>query len=739
MSSKETYCRLVKEQARAFEKRYDEYCRSSLESPENGLRCDDLAPYAYLETALFVSTGDEVYAHKAIRALTDMGRLSDQFLEQSQTEGAREEKTYTVRQAVLNSGRPPEAPMETMFCPTYYLLAYHCLKERDLFTREEQSLCQKAVFRSIRPLFAYTDWGPQNRGMIKGSNLVLAGVCFPEADRAEECLKLGRILCGESLGKWSIEDAQVYMPIWMNQIILYQEICGDDRYFDSPIVRYYFEYMRNLMTPEGMMPEFGDGRYLNSAEAYIACLEKGAALYRDGRMKYAARKITEYMTSKLDPYESTLNNVCFLASALLWSDDTVREEPFQVESGEILDDVIGKKYRFCNGEGMDRQYLLFNYRDEGNYDRRVRDYMRSTLVVEQEKMHHGHSDENSIVLLTAGNSILLHDGGYREMDGVEKLIPGSYRSDFYHNRPLVRREILPETEDFIDFLSKEPAYFPADTDKIYFEKFPSCQAARTRIEDHVRKAQVDRTIIYDKENVCYLVIDTLTARENRPYTFGVLYYGDEVISEDERTFSLVNREIVCDQPVEKHFPLSQEYTLRVMFPQKEMRIGTRQIRRCYHQETGLYQVFSGSLKKGESLSLVSVLQPVKQEKASAKLHVQNVLEQADGLAVQIDAEGCLSTYAVRYDLDLGCQAGIARPLYEFSRRGLHLGKLYTDALFAHTIEKESGIAYELLSFTRAEYDGTLLFQVPASSLIQGDWKLAEKVPEWNIWFGEAKK
>ena len=34
-----------------------------------------------------------------------------------------------------------------------------------------------------------------------------------------------------------------------------------------------------------------------------------------------------------------------------------------------------------------------NYRDEGDYGRVARDYLRSTLAVSAEKMHHGHADE----------------------------------------------------------------------------------------------------------------------------------------------------------------------------------------------------------------------------------------------------------------------------------------------------------------------------------------------------------
>lgn len=735
--AREIYYKLVKEQAEKFEAGYAAYYKQCVDGfAETGCRCDDFAPYAYMEYALYCYTKDESHAKKAVQALTDMGKLSDAFLESSQTVEREKGKNYTVRQAVLTSGRPLEGPMETMFCPTYYLLACHGLMEKGLLTEEDKAYCEKAVFRSIKPLFAYTDWGPQNRGMIKGSNLMLAGACFPNAPKASECIKLGEVLCDESLGKWSIEDAQVYVPIWLNQVIVYQNVCGNENYYRKPIVKFYFDYMMELMTPQGMIPEFGDGRYLNSAEAYICCLEKGASVYHDGRMRYAAAKITEYMLSFIKPYRSTFNNVCFLANALLWSDETIAPEPFVIESGEVPEDLIGKKYRFCSGEGKECQYLLFNYRDEGDYARRVRSYMRATLVVEHEKMHHGHSDENSIVLLQAGDSILLRDGGYRDMDGQESLLPGSYRSDFYHNKLVVRKGLLPEGKDFIEFCSGEPHYTHVRTDKIYFERFAHCEVGRTKLEDVTHGTESDRVILYDKDYQYYLVLDTVKALESGDYTFGPLYYGQELSKEGE-DFYLRNLEVACDQPFEERFPNSQDYRLRVVFPDRQMTTGSRKIRRSYHEETGLYQIFSGHLEKGQTVSMVTLLQPVKQAGGTKEVCISEVLRVNNGVGIRVVTEDGEQLFAFRDELTAGHKKGIRKPEYDFADTAVRYGDLYTDALFSHVWEKDGRVSYEVLSFTRVEYREKLLWQVPASSLIQGDWTLAEYVSEWNKWYGEA--
>ena len=80
--------------------------------------------------------------------------------------------------------------------------------------------------------------------------------------------------------------------------------------------------------------------------------------------------------------------------------------------------------------------MLLNYRDEGDGGLLFRDYLRDTIPVEEEKMTHGHADENSIVMLASGGALLLHDGGYR--DFMPSGPYGAYRQDYFHNRLCVR-------------------------------------------------------------------------------------------------------------------------------------------------------------------------------------------------------------------------------------------------------------------------------------------------------------
>lgn len=78
--------------------------------------------------------------------------------------------------------------------------------------------------------------------------------------------------------------------------------------------------------------------------------------------------------------------------------------------------------------------MLLNYNDEGETGWYYKEHLRNTLMVTAEKMHHGHADENSIIVLIKNGAFLLHDGSYREA-----LPNGAYRADIYHNRLIVRK------------------------------------------------------------------------------------------------------------------------------------------------------------------------------------------------------------------------------------------------------------------------------------------------------------
>jgi hypothetical protein len=104
-----------------------------------------------------------------------------------------------------------------------------------------------------------------------------------------------------------------------------------------------------------------------------------------------------------------------------------------------------------------------------------RDYLRQTLSVEEEKMHHGHADENSICLLMSGGSVLLHDGGYR--DDLPSGKWGAYRADYFHNRVVARKNKRAAGQDLSGFIRNSGAYRKVQTQKIDFLNFKTLMSA----------------------------------------------------------------------------------------------------------------------------------------------------------------------------------------------------------------------------------------------------------------------
>ena len=90
-----------------------------------------------------------------------------------------------------------------------------------------------------------------------------------------------------------------------------------------PMTKYYFDYLVQLMTPGGQIVEFGDGRF---GRGYtwtwmISVLEKGATVYRDGKMKWAAHRLFEAHVKELG-HDADAE----LVEAYLWADETIKEE-----------------------------------------------------------------------------------------------------------------------------------------------------------------------------------------------------------------------------------------------------------------------------------------------------------------------------------------------------------------------------------------------------------------------------
>lgn len=730
---------------------------------------EEIAYYAFWEYALYEKSREESCVLWGIRALTDLGKLSDEFLRlYGQDEnGKKTEGQNTIREAIFKNGRPWGAPMDGMFRPFYYLQAVRGFIKCGRMGREELDWCEKAASRSLKAIMAHTDWGPQNRGMIKGVNLLLAADCFPDNVMVPVWKQLGEALVKENIGQWSVEDAQIYIPVWLNAMITYEELFGEN-VLKTGQVKFYFDYITELLCPLGVVSDFGDARFGESTEAYLCCMEKGAALYGDGRMKEAADRLWRFyeeeilskaVSPDLNRYSDQVKNVAFVAQAMLREDKEVIPEQLSFESRELLEDLVGKKYRLAGQSMHHRDYLFLNYRDEGNHAGLPGYYIRNTLSVENEKTHHGHGDENAIVMLLADDTVLLHDGGYRETGEGYGALPGNYRSDFFHNRMVFRRDLPEEPEGLMEFFSKECAYCPVTSKKLYFERFPHCDVGRTQVYDEKRSAQYDRTVVYLKREGAYLVIDSLKALAEGDYTAAVIYFTGVAAKTTENCYRTQISKIATDGSVGAYHN-KPGWELDISFVNQEYPVRLEKLRRCYTQETALCQHFAGKLSKGEVLHMVSVLQPVKsgavngdpikckgEGKAISCKIVEGVRHAAEvqlagkahpakaGLGLIVETECASYRFQCRTELFLADKATVIRPLYDREESMITYGDITTDAMFSYVCNEE---ALGLVLGSGLFIKDREIFRVPEAEYIQPDFDLQTGRSYWNRWYQEKE-
>lgn len=658
-----------------------------------------LAYYANMESVRYAATGDKQFAARAKRALLDIG-------------------AYVDRQGL--TGTPV---MDKLFAPGIYLGAYRRVSDSGVFTPEDIQTVQRYAADTLNGYRTHPEWGAHNRASARAHNLLMGAVCFPGHPDAPFWKKLSHMLMSDSYGKWSIEDAGTYHPIWFNAVLNYAHELGDTAFYNEPAARYYFRYFLDLLCPLGVIPDHGDGRWGSCWTFVVSCMEAGAAAFRDGEMKAAAQRIFETMT-KLDDGLSVLSvkGMNGLVDAYLWADDTVEPEAREKESREVLDDLVGKKIVF----EKDGSYLLTNYRDEGSYGWLQRNYLRNTIPVEAEKAHHGHADEGSIVCLVSDGCVLLHDGGYRD----EISQTAAYRADYYHNRLVMRNGCPADGVSFFDYIRDRGRYLPVVTEKIYFQRFAGVDASRVRVHDTHHHMVWDRAITFLKEHNVYVVVDVAQAEEDGYYTFGTQYFTRILTQQAEGVWRGTLDYLGSDEYLDK-IPNDTSTTLLLCFPDRTLPTGSISLRRSYTDETGLYQWFSGHLRRGERVPVVSLLVPDDGGRDVQQVATCCTLSKTDeGVGVQLALDGRQYTLAFQYDKNQGVRTGYVRPTYNYADNCVHYGNLTTDALFCCVRDDN---AYAFVCASEVTMGEDVLFCAPPDSFLNNLFAQNEGRAWWEFW------
>jgi hypothetical protein len=607
-----------------------------------------------------------------------------------------------------------------------YIRAYDALRRLGRLSPAEDAKVQDLIAGSMRYLLRTQEWGPMNRTALRAESLAWAVKALPKHPDAPKWEMQRRALGDDNWGNWQIEDATIYNGVWLYSLLGYADALGSMKaLFKTPEMYYYAHYYLNLMSPAGMVPDLGDAHWNSNWTHFLVFFEAAAAALRDPALKWAAGTIASRFVDFGQPTSVGLGYM--LLDAYRWGTDEVKPAAPTGPSMEVMEDIVGKKIVFRDGWSERSNYLLLNYRDEGDGGLNFRDYLRDTIPVEEEKMTHGHQDENSIVLLMSGGSVLLHDGGYR--DYMPSGPFGAYRQDHFHNRLCVRpekifwgqkegqyrysvRDAVPG-QGLLEFMRNAGSYRRVRTQKVDFLAFEDFDYSRTRVVDDGWGYQADRVVVFVKDPGCYVVFDVFKALKEEYFTLANLWHTRRVHARGDHWFDTgYDRIHTAELPADKR--------LLVVFPMTQHRMeGVEPQSRHYQDEWTIYQAAAQHFELGETAVFATVLVPHgESEDPRAWLDRISVLPVEPGRAaagIKIRSGDREVFVAVKSDLRMDMARDWRRPRYTYEAGRIAVGDFETNGDFLFGALKGDRLDYTIVNLTKALFRRQTLFEAREST------------------------
>ena len=675
----------------------------------------------YLAAALgflYHETHDSAYAAKAARLLLDYADLP-----------AVMPASYAHTRVEYAGGIPP---LTNFFFLPPFARSWLWIRDCPSIDARAREKIESAIARSVDFVFTFPEWGAHNRAMLRAEALAYAARALPANPHAAKWKQMSDIIASDSRGHWEIEDATNYNPVWLHALCSWAAVTGDTGAYTTSMMRYYEEYYTQLICPAGIVPDFGDATWNSPSGGlrFVAIFEKWAAAFHDPGAKWAAQSI--YMKAKARAPVRGVDEAYHLADAYAWCDESIQPRRPEGGSREVLDDIVGKKVVFRSGWDSTSTYLLLDYRDEGDGGWISRDYLRRTITVEEEKMTHGHSDENSVPLMMDGGSVLLHDGGYR--DSLPSGAYGAWRADYFHNRLIARAGKRDKRQSLLDFVHNSGAYRSVRTSKIDFLNLRSVDMSRTRLVDENLGYRSDRVIAWVRDPGCFIVIDGIKVLRDGYYTFAALWHAQNVLARGSHYY-----DIATDSVPGYHFP--QKKSLLVYFPETYAKTdGVEPEWRHSQPEHVVYQAMSSQYKAGDCELFVSILVPHDRDVDPASLARLYSLVPTSApyrtVAVAI-GEGQVKKYVYcKLDLEMDVARENIRPRYLWDLGKVSFGEFETDAGFFYAAAGPRTLEYSAATVLKVIYRGdTLMAALPNTHGLQPDGGSDTHVgySKWRYW------
>ena len=624
----------------------------------------------------------------------------------------------------------------------YNVLAVEQIKDSGILTKDDLKIIEKGIEESAERAFQYwVEWGAMNHATQSlVNNLIAAMKYLPNHQDYPKWKQKLDINISSSWGMWSIEDAQIYIPAWLKPLLQYVEMADREEFYALPTTKYYFDYLVQLMTPGGQIAEFGDGRF---GRGYtwtwmISILEKGATIYKDGKMKWAAHRLFEAHVKEMK-HELRAD----LCEAYLWADDSIKEEIPTDKSRLVLEDYVGKKVVFRSGWDRNANYLFLNYMDDPPFGVDGKEYMINTINVEAEKNHHGHADENAICLLMKNGSILLYDSNYRENSSTGP--DGQFRADVFHNKLVVRNGLADQNFRLMPFLLDGGQYKFVNTKLMYFRCFEDVDISRTRLTFDKMGYQWDRLINYVKELEWFVVFDMVKINKDGPLTLANLFYTQSIDGYDVDNpiwFDTHYNTIAAMPNLAPYYAgekNQQDTRLLIYFPEgNQFRLGAEQLRNNVQTEWAIYSAKADSFKCGDHLVFTTFLIPHSKQNDPKtivdKLSKMKIFQDGNGYGVQLPTKDGFLQINAMVELEAEYLKENIRPRYNFESGRAEYGDLITDARYTYLKKKGNELSYAFFMASKLIYNNQTIFEAPGMLHGQDNGVYRKRgVPKWAAW------
>jgi hypothetical protein len=696
------------------------------DAPAQPVYLADLLGFLYLETK------DRVYAERARELLVAYGELKRPY----------DTLENRARRVEYRGGVPA---LTNFFYMPAYARAYLRVRESGVLSQADRGQIERELAFSLDHIFHFPEWGAHNRAMLRAESLYYGALALASHPRAAQWKQLAATLAEDSLKQWEVEDASGYSAVWLHSLFSYADASGDAEFFESPLVRYALDYFLHLIAPHGAVADFGDSHWRGGWDRFIPVFEKAATVYRNPRYKWAAGELLRRAAELNSDAESRAAGVFNIGTgvgsvftdACRWADDAITPAKPTSLSREVLDDIVGKKVVFRTGWEPASTFLLLNYRDEGDGGWLHRDYLRRTISVEEEKMHHGHADENSVALLMSGGSVLLRDGGYRP--ALPSGEWGAWRADYFHNRVVARKNKRDRSQSVFEFLRNSGAYRPVTTQKVDFLKFRDADASRTRVIDSDLGYQWDRVITHVKDGDYFIVIDGLKALRRDYFTFTNLWHTRKILSQGPQHF-----DTAYDRVGNETLPDAK--SLLIYFPENGggKQVGTYAEQRHFQDETAIYQTVSSHYEAGQMEVFVTVLIPHAKgadlERRMRQIRLMSVDKFPAAVGVEIDDGARRHALGVKLDWEMDLTHGGVGPRYVWERGRVRYGDFETDASFLFATRTGPEVRWAAATMTKVRYrDRALMEALPYTFGLQLDGSPPRAgYAKWRAWEDTAR-